>query len=638
MSETSPHKVVRSKRKPSIAWKYFTKTDHENKASCKQCNRICSYQCGSTGNLMRHMRYKHKELYKSIFRDDNESETYQAVDEITIDQNKNSEVGVQAVYGVQCENSAESPKSPETNNGVEETEQQPMAYYLIEQIDASRGKEIDKQILRTIVKEFYSFNLIESPELISFVSMLNPHYGMPSHKALSNELLPQLYQSTMDEIKLAVMEAKSVALAIDRWTSINNENYISVTAHYLNEDLILKANLLDVVSIQKDSSINISIFLQELVANWRISNKIIAVVTENNPTMIDAIKECQWHHIPCFAHMLNSFVKAGLAEINDVITKVRNIVYYFKRNSEAMENLHSIQNKLALAHFKLKKDVPSRWNSTFDMITKFLKNKDIFGNQLIELPIELTLHDWKILESAVKLLVVFNTITVELCSEKFVPLSKMPYMLRFMLKHVSNIINEPNLPKEVKKMGDVLKKELTTQCSNLETNNIICQSVILDPRFKKRGFPESSFNVAYSSLLKQVVALKNEKNMEMFRVKSKIQDKKQMEFFIDVWSEFRESEKLPEQNLTPDATVEVDAFLDEAYLNMKDNPMTYWANKLNQNKFPILFELVKSRLCVPATSIPCDKIFTKAGNVLLEKRNFLPSGKLKEILFLHQNM
>lgn len=641
MLQQSPHKaapVSAIKRKTSVVWKYFTETDTADVVKCNTCNRECSIKSGSTGNLMRHMRLVHPLMVNSMHaKISHKEESYILPNETSEMVEENQGEPVHAFLEIQCETTAETAKSASVVEGSP-NEHEPMSFYIVQPVNASKANEIDLQTLRTVVKEFYPFSLTGSEEFTSFVSRLNPNFTTPSYKCLTKKMLPQIYQCTVDKVKSILATVASVALTIDKGASINGESYITVTAHYLKDDLKLEAIFLDCIFIHKSCSNNIAVYLQELIANWRLTSKIAAVVTENDPVLTEAIKECQWQHIPCFAHALNTIVQAGLTEIGDLLTKVRNIVNYFKKNSDAMTQFFSLQSKTGLTNFKLTRDVPMQWNSTFDMITRFLKNKEIFTNQkLEELPVTFSQNDWTVLENVVKLLVAFNTITVEICSEKVVPLSKVPYMVRFMIKHVTNIVNEPNLPKEVRKMGNKLKEGLTTQCSDLEANDVICQSVLLDPRLKKRGFPENSFNTAYSSLLKEVIAIKREKINKMYDTKSLMQYTKP-EYFIDMWSEFRENGRPPDQNLTPDATVEIDVFLSEAYVNMKDDPMTYWGDKMNQEKFPALFELARNRLCVPATSIPCEHLFSKAGNALREKRNFLTSGKLREILFLHQNL
>lgn len=61
--------------------------------------------------------------------------------------------------------------------------------------------------------------------------MLAPGYVLPSRKTVSNSLLPQLYESTVDTIKNKLKNVTAVCLTTDAWTSINNESYVAITAH-----------------------------------------------------------------------------------------------------------------------------------------------------------------------------------------------------------------------------------------------------------------------------------------------------------------------------------------------------------------------------------------------------------------------
>jgi len=48
--------------------------------------------------------------------------------------------------------------------------------------------------------------------------------------------------------------------------------------------------------------------------------------------------------------------------------------------------------------------------------------------------------------------------------------------------------------------------------------------------------------------------------------------------------------------------------------------------------------MVKRRLCVPATSVPSERVFSKAGMVLNNKRTRLTTDKVEKIIFIQSNM
>jgi len=54
--------------------------------------------------------------------------------------------------------------------------------------------------------------------------------------------------------------------------------------------------------------------------------------------------------------------------------------------------------------------------------------------------------------------------------------------------------------------------------------------------------------------------------------------------------------------------------------------------------YPRLYVMVRKRLCVTATSVPCERLFCKAGMVITEKRSRMLASKSSQVLFLNQNL
>jgi hypothetical protein len=83
---------------------------------------------------------------------------------------------------------------------------------------------------------------------------------------------------------------------------------------------------------------------------------------------------------------------------------------------------------MQLPELKLKQDVGTRWNSTLDMLLRFLHNKEPILSTLAVLQLQdefrVSAHEWEIIENATKMLAVFDEVTKEISSEKNVSLSK----------------------------------------------------------------------------------------------------------------------------------------------------------------------------------------------------------------------
>lgn len=55
----------------------------------------------------------------------------------------------------------------------------------------------------------------------------------------------------------------------------------------------------------------------------------------------------------------------------------------------------------------------------------------------------------------------------------------------------------------------------------------------------------------------------------------------------------------------------------------------------NEYNYPYLSKLVKQKCCALATSVPCERLFSKAAYLLGERRTRLSHKKLSQLLFLN---
>jgi len=80
-----------------------------------------------------------------------------------------------------------------------------------------------------------------------------------------------------------------------------------------------------------------------------------------------------------------------------------------------------------------------------------------------------------------------------------------------------------------------------------------------------------------------------------------------------------DSDASDEERDVPHAwTVDLARYKDEDPLPETENPLTWW--KLNSHRFPVLASFVKTVLCVPATSVPCERLFSSSGYIVNKTR------------------
>lgn len=119
-------------------------------------------------------------------------------------------------------------------------------------------------------------------------------------------------------------------------------------------------------------------------------------------------------HVRCCAHILNLLVQDGLGKIKDIIYNVRESVKYINFNDSRLKAFCDIVEQKHLKDRKLIIDCPTRWNSTFQMLSSALKFKIVFPAYKEREPhygFAPSHEDWEKVEKVCKLLEVFNLAT-----------------------------------------------------------------------------------------------------------------------------------------------------------------------------------------------------------------------------------
>lgn len=101
-----------------------------------------------------------------------------------------------------------------------------------------------------------------------------------------------------------------------------------------------------------------------------------------------------------------------------------------------------------------------------------------------------------------------------------------------------------------------------------------------------------------------------------------------------IWQDFDKCIKYSKDSLhmtypTAVAISEIKMFSEEPNFETKKDPLVWWCER--QMMYPWLSKLAKKYLCVCATSVPCERIFSKAGQIVTERRNRLKSNNMEKL-------
>ena len=81
---------------------------------------------------------------------------------------------------------------------------------------------------------------------------------------------------------------------------------------------------------------------------------------------------------------------------------------------------------------------------------------------------------------------------------------------------------------------------------------------------------------------------------------------------------------------------EVDAYRTEEQIDWALDPLEWW--KFNEHRFKVLCKLAWKLLCIPATSVPSEKLFSSAGTIVNKKRASLSPNNVDMLTFLCKNL
>lgn len=81
--------------------------------------------------------------------------------------------------------------------------------------------------------------------------------------------------------------------------------------------------------------------------------------------------------------------------------------------------------------------------------------------------------------------------------------------------------------------------------------------------------------------------------------------------------------------------IELDKYLSLPSVGLNCNPLQWW--KIFHSEFPTLAKLAMKYLCVQGTSVPSERIFSCAGNVITDHRSSLSPEHAEELIFLSMN-
>ncbi|CAJ1059692.1 zinc finger BED domain-containing protein 1-like [Xyrichtys novacula] len=226
---------------------------------------------------------------------------------------------------------------------------------------------------------------------------------------------------------------------------------------------------------------------------WGIEKKVSSFVTDAGANMIASVRKLGLRSVPCYAHALNLVVKKSIENtpgLEDLRTRSRKVVTYFKTSTRAKEVLQQVQKSTGRETMKLIQEVDTRWNSTYDMFQRLYEERQTVGSALAVLTTKvrpLASEDYETMAACIAILNPFKKATNELSEEKRVSGSVAIPMTKMLLHSMIDLTGKTSHA-TAKILGQNLIQQMTSRFDGQEDSTACNLATLLDPRFKMIGF------------------------------------------------------------------------------------------------------------------------------------------------------
>ncbi|XP_050062310.1 E3 SUMO-protein ligase ZBED1-like [Aphis gossypii] len=506
-----------------------------------------------------------------------------------------------------------------------------------------------------IAEDLQPLSIVENSGFQNMIKLLDSRYQIPSRRSLSRTIIPEIYENVKNRVQSLLNKTNYVAITTDVWTSMNTDSFITITAHFFPTDQTRLKTI--VLCTKKLESNHTGTYLAEVMTNelniWDIYPKVIAIVTDGGANIKAAVRLMGIQHMPCIAHKLNLVVQHALyltddaeagdntyaEQLKNILKKCRGIVGYFKRSE--VGNRFLIEKQKQLGHgqiLKLKQDMRTRWNSSLFMMERLVKLKEPLTIVMISLndaPNNLNSEEWNYIEDIVPLLKPFDSLTTELSAEQYPTISKVIPLIRGL----QTSLNGKN-PKTC--LGQFVKQNLLSNISrrfeSIEKQTLVpyfSRATLLDPRCKKVAFGvESNATDAEKSIISEITSLMHnaaETESEMPTGHDEENSDNLWNFLMD-----RVSSVQSTSTSSSSAIALMKQYMNMPYQHLNCNIVEYWRD--HKSLLHPLSEIALKYIMIPATSVPSERIFSKAGQIMSARRNRLLPDNLDTLVFLNKNM
>ncbi|KAL4369536.1 hypothetical protein GQ457_05G016790 [Hibiscus cannabinus] len=527
-------------------------------------------------------------------------------------------------------------------------------------------------LARMCIKDNRPFSIVEDEGFVEYSSTLNPKFKLPSRWTVARDCF-NIYKEESKVIK-NLLVGQRVSLTTDTWTSVQNINYMCLTAHWVDDNWRLVKKILNFCQISNHKGVTIGKLVYACLKKWGV-NKVFTITVDNaasNDGAItylkkelmgpDSILDGTYMHLRCCAHIVNLIVRDGLEDQHASIVKIRNAVRYVRSSPARLLKFEAcVEKEKIVCGKKVSLDVDTRWNSTYLMLDTAIMFEKAFRRlnledgymayfiddyeeefevntrkrkrkkKVVGPPCE---NDWTNARYFVEFLKIFYIITLKISASKHVTANLFFNEIVKMHVKISKMCSSGD--EKCRSMAIRMKEKYDKYWDNIDNINFLLYiAVVLDPQ-KKMKYVELCLKKIYENNgEKQAMFLQRVKNTlealyeEYVRLASSgdcgdIMGGSTSLSVAPILLDIDDDDFL-EKEFERDLLVaqgkenksEIDIYLcDDVLQSVGDDYdiLLWW--KSNSSRYPTLSQIARNVLGMPISTVASESAFSTGGRVI----------------------
>uniref|UniRef100_H3ARX0 BED-type domain-containing protein n=1 Tax=Latimeria chalumnae TaxID=7897 RepID=H3ARX0_LATCH len=575
----------------SNAWKYFEKLN-ETTMQCNFCSTSFSYH-KSTTSMLNHLKLKHPSA--------------------------NLENNTDCVCG-------KKQASITTFTALSSSRR----------CDQSRAERTTVLIAKMIAKDMLPISFVEGDGFQELLEYIEQEYTVPARKTIMASL-EKLHTECAAAVSDKLAIAEKVAITTDSWAALNTESYVTITWRFIRQQKMESVVLQTRTMPERHTAENLADMLNIAAETWNLKGKITTCVHDNASNIVLANTVLlEWESNPCFSLTINDGFK--VSSINRVAGAASRLVSYFYHSTVATQALKLKQQQQNLPQHHLMQYCKMRWNSINNMFERLQEQRWEIAAVLSDRSFTKLAEDYQ------ELLPVLHSLkcaTTALCGESEVSISMVyPVTATLLSKHLKLVPEESNKVTEFKTAVSESLRRCLEPAALHRAGKAALISSLLDPQHKHLKFIDAPVRMAVREKLDGLLSNlpQNNDNIEgvgphtsMLELEAANSTVKKLHTECD--KHIAMATLFGDDYYMEKASVQIEL---ENYILEPCIPPDWW--RVNENRYRKLAHLAKAYLCIPATSVPAERVFSAAGLTVNRLRSHLSPEHVDMLIFLKKNL